>query len=380
MSQRREQLRKIAERTLEALERGYYVLPGPPSERHELRPAVDACKKATRYFAADSALATWKEVSIIAPPTAAPASGKPKITFLEVSSIEGTRYLAAARTSSNGDVSQPRIGLLNFASATKPGGGFLNGAQAQEESLARSSTLYPSLMTSVARAFHTVHKKDKKGGYYTHACVYSPGVLFFRDDTGGWTQPLVADVLTCAAVNAGVARKTLFGTVGGAKEEERIERAMRERMGRVLALFEREGVRDVVLGAFGTGVFQNDIAMVARVWADLLIVDGARFATSFNRVVFAILGTKTFDDFKKAFEKRSDEGQAAWYDIPTLVIYNLGSNYGRRISKNIPCIDEHTATLAGSMQTLCALYRCALEEIALILPSVILVSILVSLH
>ncbi|TGU62336.1 TIGR02452 family protein, partial [Mesorhizobium sp. M00.F.Ca.ET.186.01.1.1] len=35
---------------------------------------------------------------------------------------------------------------LNFASAKNPGGGFLGGSQAQEESLARASGLYPCLV------------------------------------------------------------------------------------------------------------------------------------------------------------------------------------------------------------------------------------------
>jgi hypothetical protein len=47
---------------------------------------------------------------------------------------------AAARLAKTGPVL-----ALNFASAKNPGGGFLSGAQAQEESLARASTLYASL-------------------------------------------------------------------------------------------------------------------------------------------------------------------------------------------------------------------------------------------
>jgi uncharacterized protein (TIGR02452 family) len=42
-------------------------------------------------------------------------------------------------------VGDGKITVLNFASAKKAGGGFLNGAMAQEESLCYSSNLYTSL-------------------------------------------------------------------------------------------------------------------------------------------------------------------------------------------------------------------------------------------
>ena len=44
--------------------------------------------------------------------------------------------------------------LLNFASAMNPGGGFLNGARAQEEYLARSSCLYECIRPNTMYAFH----------------------------------------------------------------------------------------------------------------------------------------------------------------------------------------------------------------------------------
>ena len=52
-----------------------------------------------------------------------------------------------------------RIGVLNFASAKRPGGGFLNGSAAQEESLARSSALYVSLQQQPV--FYAEHRRMK---------------------------------------------------------------------------------------------------------------------------------------------------------------------------------------------------------------------------
>ncbi|KAG6382026.1 hypothetical protein JVT61DRAFT_659 [Boletus reticuloceps] len=77
---------------------------------------------------------------------------------------------------------------------------------------------------------------------------------------------------------------------------------MKERMGRILFLMEQQGAKNLVLGSFGTGVFRNSVKMVAGIWADLLTGKDARYRSSFDRVVFAILGTSTFTTFKKTYE------------------------------------------------------------------------------
>ena len=108
--------------------------------------------------------------------------------------------------------------------------------------------------------------------------MYSPSVAIFRDANGGWLCPYRVDIITSPAVNAGLVRKLRLPDT-----ERRILSVMKERMGRILALFERSGIRNLVLGSFGTGVFQNDIGSLAKIWGELLVTPGSRFADSFDQ-------------------------------------------------------------------------------------------------
>ncbi|EKM53644.1 uncharacterized protein PHACADRAFT_260111 [Phanerochaete carnosa HHB-10118-sp] len=278
-------LMDIAAATIDAIEHGSYL-------RYDLKSPLAASKQNTRYYAPESLLSTWASGS-------QPEQDPARISLLEISTLEGARLLANDHT---GVTPRPKIGVLNFASAKRPGGGFLKGSKAQEESIARSSTLYPTLMTRVAQEFYTLHNRDQKKGYYSHAMIYSPGVLVFRDDQGGWLEPLAIDVLTSAAVNAGVVR-SFKGSDAGPAEEEKIAKAMKERMGRILYLFESQGVRHIVLGSFGTGVFRNNVETVASIWAELLLEESSRFRKSFDRIVFAVLGRETFEKFEDVFSR-----------------------------------------------------------------------------
>ena len=116
------------------------------------------------------------------------------------------------------------------------------------------------------------------------------------------------EVVTSPAVNAKEVRgRHRAGNHGGGGQFDRnrleahIREVMRERMARVLALFEIRGVRNIVLGSFGTGVFRNDVRTVAGIWSELLNGRQARFSTSFENVVFAIPDDKTLDEFRDGF-------------------------------------------------------------------------------
>jgi len=138
--------------------------------------------------------------------------------------------------------------------------------------------------------------------------IYTPSVLVFRDDTGDWIPPYEIDILTSPAVNAGVVREKRQKALDQGENvdsvsdmETKIRAVMKERMARVLYLFELQGVRNLVLGSFGTGVFKNNVDMVVELWAELLLGENASFGRSFDRVAFGIIGHATYLKFAERF-------------------------------------------------------------------------------
>ena len=103
------------------------------------------------------------------------------------------------------------ISVLNFASATNPGGGVTKGDSAQEECLCRISTLYKCIPASeITEAFHKKHryalKTGKMNSLYNDDCIQTCDVTVFKSDTA---KPVLlsekdwfdVDVISCAAPN-----------------------------------------------------------------------------------------------------------------------------------------------------------------------------------
>jgi uncharacterized protein (TIGR02452 family) len=209
------------------------------------------------------------------------------------SSLEAARRLADAP-----------VAVLNFASARNPGGGYLNGAQAQEEALCRASALYTCLLE--AREFYE-HHRAHRDPFYTDRVIHSPAVPVFRDDRGRLLdEPYTAGFLTSAAPNAGVVLRT------APERAPELPRALAVRAERVLETAAAHGYRRLVLGAWGCGVFRNDPAQVAGAFRALL-GPGGRFERTFERVVFGVLdrtpGNVVRGAFEKVFEGRRSQLQ-----------------------------------------------------------------------
>lgn len=178
---------------------------------------------------------------------------------------------------------------LNFASARHPGGGFLNGARAQEESLCRASGLYQCINGNAMYRHHAT----VPGGWYTNYAIYSPGVPVLKDDRGEYLdEPYCCAFVTAPAVNAGVIRDRDRGPIAD---------EMRERVEKVLAIMAGHGHDAAVLGALGCGVFKNEPEVVAQLFAKAL---RGRFQGAFAKVVFAVLDSSADRHFIGPFEER----------------------------------------------------------------------------
>ena len=75
-----------------------------------------------------------------------------------------------------------KVCVLNFASATNPGGGVVNGSSAQEECICRCTTLYPCLNNDdLWTSFYVPHCKATNP-LYNNDCIYTPDVCVFKSD------------------------------------------------------------------------------------------------------------------------------------------------------------------------------------------------------
>jgi uncharacterized protein (TIGR02452 family) len=186
---------------------------------------------------------------------------------------------------------------LNFASARNPGGGFLSGSQAQEESLARSSALYSSLQ---AGAKYYEENRRGKSLLYTDHAILSPNVPVIRDETGTLlNRPYLVSFLTMPAPNVGA-------MASGDPEVQRVGEVFRRRVGYIFSLAAVEGYRELILGAWGCGVFGNDPKEVAQIIHERLFgPDG--WSLKFRRIIFAVLDRSptgaTLGAFENLFRK-----------------------------------------------------------------------------
>lgn len=196
-----------------------------------------------------------------------------------------------------------KTAVLNVANPVIPGGGVLNGAEAQEEYLCRASNLYCCLTSGNAADYYEVHKSrhpaGNAGGVFlgTDRIIYSPAVTVIKEDTayipyddtrhiGAVDQKYTddwktIDVITCAA--------PIITSTDAMPPEDLIYRIFVKRIRNILEAAIDNEVDVLVLGAFGCGAFHNPPEIVAKAFCDLFMQDRYRYA--FPDVIFSIKRT-----------------------------------------------------------------------------------------
>ena len=280
----------LAEETVAIVRRGSYITPG--GRAVDIAAAVRACLDRTRFLPPEQ-LARLRSEEL---DRSAPHAD----TVIEVANETTLAGVARLLDDDPGPVA-----ALNFASARNPGGGFLGGSQAQEESLARSSALYASLLT--APGYYDRHRASRTP-LYSDAIILSPACPVIRDDAGTLlAEPRPVTFVTSAAPNAGAA------AANAPEEVAAIPAVLRRRAELVLAAAASAGCDRLVLGAWGCGVFRNDPDTVAEAFAAHLR-EGA-WAGRFARVRFSVLdntpGRDTIIPFKRAFGTPDDAQEGA---------------------------------------------------------------------
>ena len=271
----------MAQETLEIIRQGYYELENNAAGKRTSIVLKEDIERSIRRSTLISPADGEKLLEKFCVPG---EGGQPGIRVENISTVEAVHLLTSE--------GKTDIGVLNFASAKNPGGGFLNGAQAQEESLAVSSTLYPTL---TAHEEYYRENRAHRSMIYLDYGIYSPEVVFFRDGAFQLLEtPSKASVLTLPAVNMG--QVLLKGeAVGEAKK------AMRRRMELVLGIFAGYGAKHLILGAYGCGVFRNDPREIAVWWRELL--EGG-MGRPFDSVFHAVLDRSKNGSCIKAFREQ----------------------------------------------------------------------------
>lgn len=166
---------------------------------------------------------------------------------------------------------------LNFASARNPGGGFCGMNEAQEENLCRSSALY---WTEIKHLDMYKYNRKIKSLLYSDYMIFSPNVPVFRDTKYNLLEkPYCISFISAPAVNSS-RHQDLWD----------VRNAMYNRCMKIFETAIENRCKGIVLGAFGCGVFKNNIDDVVENFRVLLYEK--KYVEYFDKVVFAVPGEK----------------------------------------------------------------------------------------
>lgn len=186
-----------------------------------------------------------------------------------------------------------KVAVLNFASASNPGGGVVNGSSAQEECLCRCSTLYYNLTEDYMwKNFYLPHR-HQVNPIHNDDLIYTPDVVIFKSDTvyprfmpeARWKK---VNVITCAAPNFRERPSNGFNSGDGNRavkiSDSELEKIHIKRGRKILEAATANKNEVVILGAFGCGAFMNKPEVVANAYKQII----EEFKNAFETIEFAV--------------------------------------------------------------------------------------------
>lgn len=252
---------------------------------------IEKCEQSCSFFSHDHTKAEYYDIQRVNELARNHVASK---SHADIRVSPDDSYVAALRMKKEKGVSD--VLVLNMANSVSPGGGVSRGAEAQEEDLCRTSSLWCSLTSREGKRFYAYNKYhlNKQG---SDTAIYSPHVYVIKDCHYNDIRPVEVSVLTMAV--------PVYSRKYDAKN------IMDERIYKMLCIAEDTGHKNLVLGAWGCGAFGNDPNDVAQSFKKHL----AQF-DFFDHVEFAVM------------PGRSKKGAPDNYSCFVYQLCNGGDNMG----------------------------------------------------
>lgn len=176
--------------------------------------------------------------------------------------------------------------VLSAADPMFVGGLASQGGSNQEEVFCQCSNLYESLSSEVCQAdFYNYNIWLRDNRKFSDRIIYSKGVSFFRKsaDFEVLTRTAVCDVLSCTPPS------------GTLPTEDYIQ-ALYRRICGILNVVQANGMKALILDAWGTDTYKGDATLIGRVFALSF-----KLYNCFDDIYFSIDNSKVLSQFKNGF-------------------------------------------------------------------------------
>lgn len=229
-----------------------------------------------------------------APAAEEPAPVLPEVTVLDASATQ------AILDNGRGYAQFCDMAVLDFASFTNPGGGYIQGYLGQEATLCADSYLY-NVLDKQRKWYGENRRRNINCELYRNRALVVPAVRFDRNHVHAY-----ADVIVAAAPNVKRARQEYRVS------DDALLDALRDRIRFVLAICDELGREKLVLGAWGCDNNGFDAEAVAELFRKELASGDFKV----KQVFFAVPSTCWDEDFAKFehvlanFPERNEESYA----------------------------------------------------------------------